>query len=189
MKARSATLARGRLRSRLPRRFTWNSFDFSCNNGRCEIIVTGFLGGLEQFDAADALSATNGFVQSPNFYGFSSRPIDALDIQVSNDGSNATSAIYIDNVVVNPVPEPGSLLLLISSGLGLIGYRHVFGCVVLTRHLSPANSPPNLTVESTVYAFTPVATGRSICRTIASPCVLMPKCVLSSRCTGNWREA
>lgn len=74
--------------------------------------ISGFLGGVQQFDIADNLLASPVFT---TIFGNSSAKIDTLFIDVALSGPGSFN---VDNIKV--VPEPETYVFL-AAGVGLIG--------------------------------------------------------------------
>lgn len=101
--------------------FTFNSLDFSSNNGTSNYVISGLLGTTEEY----TLSGLTASKSDPNFGGppggfqtigsapFLSDPISNLLVDIT-PGSDVSS-VNIDNINVSPVPEPSILALMVSA--------------------------------------------------------------------------
>jgi len=106
--------------------FTWQSIDYSSNSGPSIYNIEGLLDGVPQFDETGTLKAQFapfGFTTLGGVH--SGTLIDTLDITVNPNivGVPPPTSINLDNIVLSPVPEPGSLVLLGPVLLGLIRFR------------------------------------------------------------------
>jgi hypothetical protein len=92
--------------------FFLNSVQFACGiggAGDCSISVTGFLGGVQQFQITDLITTVEVWTTYSPVGSFA---IDQLVLSLDEGDSN------IDNIDVAAVPEPATLFLL---GSGLVG--------------------------------------------------------------------
>jgi len=94
--------------------FTWQSLDYSSNNGAAYYNVRGLLGGVQQFDEAGGLAGVFSPFHFTTLTGTDpSTVIDTLDITfIPPVGYAPPTSINLDNIRVSSVPEPESLSLL-----------------------------------------------------------------------------
>lgn len=101
--------------------FTFSSMELVSQNGASSFSATGFVSGSPIFSFAGVLPPGTVFLTETN--PFAGVFIDSLDITV-RPGSGVTSD-NLDNIHLNPVPEPMTLLLFgtPAAGLGLARWR------------------------------------------------------------------
>ncbi len=104
--------------------FTFNSLDYSSNNGGSTYLIQGFQGITDVFDETGTLAGTFGPFSFGTLTGsHSSVPINRLVIQIS-PGGNATS-VNLDNINVSAIPEPQTLFLVWGGIGGLIALKKI----------------------------------------------------------------
>jgi hypothetical protein len=97
--------------------FTFDQVDLACNNGdSCPFFLVSFLGGVQTPLAFGNVPAIPGFgfvtEVNPN-------PVEMDALLILLAPGTDTTSMNIDNIVVKPVPEPATMLLMGSALTGL----------------------------------------------------------------------
>ena len=96
--------------------FSLDQFDLSANNGATGYTLSGSLNGSSVFAVVGTDSTLDAFItENP---GLSADVIDSLTLQFTGSGTS----FNVDNIVLSTAtatPEPGSLALFATAGLGI----------------------------------------------------------------------
>jgi hypothetical protein len=102
--------------------FTFNSFDFTSNNGDSTYDIQGYLGATLVYHDTGMLPASySPFPFNTHLNPYLAVPVDALLIGIIP--GNGVTSINLDNLRVITVPEPSSIVLLGLLSLGFMSRR------------------------------------------------------------------